>query len=128
MRRPERVRWACDRIRSRTLRPLVEHPACPPYTAAHMAYDLRRVRRKQLVERAPKSHAYHLASTGRHLALFATELYQRPLPRSGPAKRDTDRSPYWPPHGDNWTDKWPTLSPTYTSPPDSGRARLIWSE
>ena len=72
-------RWVCDPIRSRTLRPLVEHYLARPYTPGEMAYDLRRLCRKQILERLPHSHCYRLTPTGRQLALFTTKLYERAL-------------------------------------------------
>ncbi len=72
-------RWVCDPIRNRTLRPLVEHYLARPYMPGEMAYDLRRLCRKQILERLPHSHSYRLTPTGRQLALFTTKLYERAL-------------------------------------------------
>ncbi len=44
-----------------------------------MAYDLRRLLRKGLIERIPKSHRYLLTTRGRQLVLFCTRLYSRAL-------------------------------------------------
>ena len=36
-----------------------------PYTARQATYDLRRMRRKHLIERLPHSNRYQLTATGR---------------------------------------------------------------
>jgi hypothetical protein len=68
-------RWIRAGIRSRELRPLVEHHLARPYTPGQMAYDLRRLVRKGLLERLPKSHRYVLTQLGRQLVLFCSRLY-----------------------------------------------------
>ena len=40
-------------------------------------YDLRRLRRKGLVQRIPRSQRYELTSDGRRLAVFLTKTYTR---------------------------------------------------
>lgn len=72
-------RWIHDGIRSRDLRPLVEHHLARSYGHRQMAYDLRRLVRKGLLERIPKSHRYVLTALGRRLVLFCTRLYSRAL-------------------------------------------------
>jgi hypothetical protein len=72
-------RWVEQPIRSRTLRPLVARHLARPYSPGQMAYDLRRLRRKQLIERLPHSHSYRLTPSGRQLVLFSAKLYQRAL-------------------------------------------------
>jgi hypothetical protein len=72
-------RWLHDGIRSRDLRPLVEHHLARPYGHSQMAYDLCRLLRKGLIERIPKSHRYLLTTLGRQLVLFCTRLYSRAL-------------------------------------------------
>jgi hypothetical protein len=44
-----------------------------------MAYDLRRLLRKGLIERLPRSHRYRLTDLGRQLILFCTKLCSRVL-------------------------------------------------
>lgn len=49
----------------------------PDYTSAQMSYDLRRLRRKGLGERRPKSHTYILTALGAKVAIFFTKLATR---------------------------------------------------
>lgn len=49
----------------------------PGYTARQMTYDLRRLRRKGLIRRIPRSQRYQLTSDGRRLAVFLTKTYTR---------------------------------------------------
>jgi hypothetical protein len=51
----------------------------PGYTARQMTYDLRRLRRKGLIRRAPASHHYELTDHGRKIAVFFTKTYTRIL-------------------------------------------------
>ena len=51
----------------------------PGYTARQMTYDLRRLRRKGLIRRAPGSHHYELTDHGRKIAVFFTKTYTRIL-------------------------------------------------
>ena len=60
---------------ARDLRPLVEQHLARPYTMRQMAYDLRRLIRKDLLERLPGSNRYQLTALGRRLVLFAARLY-----------------------------------------------------
>ncbi|HEX2310474.1 MAG TPA: hypothetical protein VHH91_07135 [Vicinamibacterales bacterium] len=49
----------------------------PGYTARQMTYDLRRLRRKGLIERQPRTRRYTLTADGRRLAVFFTKTYTR---------------------------------------------------
>ncbi len=73
------VRWLHDGIRSREPRPLVEHHLAASYHQRQMAYDLRRLVRKGLRERVPKTHRYLLTELGRRLVIFCSKLYSRAL-------------------------------------------------
>ncbi len=61
---------------ARDLRPLVEQHLASPYTMRQMAYDLRRLIRKGLLERLPGSNRYQLTALGRRLVLFAARLHR----------------------------------------------------
>lgn len=50
-------------FRNRDIRPQVEALWGRPYSAAHMTYDLRRLRLKGLIHRIPKSTAIPLPAT-----------------------------------------------------------------
>ena len=73
--------WIMAGFRSRDLRPLIEHHLSRPYGMAQMAYDLRRLRRKQLIARVPRTFRYYLTPLGRRTVLFCTKLYNRALCR-----------------------------------------------
>jgi hypothetical protein len=60
---------------AKDLRPLVEQHLASPYTMRQMAYDLRRLIRKGLLERLPHSNRYQLTALGRRLLLFAARIY-----------------------------------------------------
>lgn len=47
------------------------------YTARKATYDLRRLRRKGLIERVPGSHTYRVTAHGRRIACFFTKLAAR---------------------------------------------------
>lgn len=49
------------------------------YTTRHATYDLRRLRRKQVITRIPGTHRYQLTSTGRAVAVLFTKAYGRIL-------------------------------------------------
>jgi hypothetical protein len=67
--------WVFAGFRARELRPVVElHLACD-YSMNQMAYDLRRLVRKGLLQRLPRSHRYQLTKDGRRWALLCTQLY-----------------------------------------------------
>ena len=75
------MRWVETAIRSRELRPLVAHHLAAPYGPRQMAYDLRRLVRKGLLSRIPKTHRYRLTALGQQLVLFCTKVYTRILCR-----------------------------------------------
>jgi hypothetical protein len=54
---------------------LLDHP----YNSRQATYDLRRLRRKRLLERIPKSHRYQLTQDGRRVAVLFTKAYGRLL-------------------------------------------------
>ena len=60
---------------ARDLRPLVEQHLAGPYSMRQMAYDLRRLIRKGLLERLPGSNRYQLTALGRRLILFAARRH-----------------------------------------------------
>jgi hypothetical protein len=49
------------------------------YTTRHATYDLRRLRRKGIVARIPKTHRYQLTPEGRAIAVLFTKAYGRVL-------------------------------------------------
>jgi hypothetical protein len=63
-------------LTNRSLRALVAG-FLPGYTARQMTYDLRRLRRKGLIRRIPRSQRYELTGEGRRLAVFFTKTYTR---------------------------------------------------
>jgi hypothetical protein len=65
-------------LTNKTLRELVAG-LIPDYTARQMTYDLRRLRRKGLIRRAPGSQRYELTDHGRRTAVFFTKTYTRIL-------------------------------------------------
>ena len=85
-------RWAAGDIRSAPLRALVEHLLGAPYGQRQMAYDLRRLVRKGLLERIPHTFRYRLTELGRRLVLFCVKLYGRILGR-GLARLDQAQVP-----------------------------------
>lgn len=50
-----------------------------PYNCRHATYDLRRLKRKGLISKIPKSHRYQLTSLGRSVAVLFTKTYGRVL-------------------------------------------------
>ena len=50
-----------------------------PYTSRQATYDLRRLRRKGLIERIPGHHRYHVTPLGRRVAVLFTKAYGRVL-------------------------------------------------
>jgi len=69
-------------ITNRGLRPLVAQLLGMPddqYTARQMGYDLRRLARKGLLHRPPRTLRYELSPFGRRVALFLTKLHVRIL-------------------------------------------------
>jgi hypothetical protein len=65
-----------DGFTNRTLRALITD-LIPDYNARQMTYDLRRLRRKGLIRRVPRSHRYQLTGHGRRTAVFLTKTYAR---------------------------------------------------
>ncbi|EQD34753.1 hypothetical protein B1B_17072 [mine drainage metagenome] len=74
--------WQVDGFRARDLQPLVAQHIGHPYTMAQMAYDLRRLGRKQLIERIPRTHAYRFTRAGLKLIVLCTKLHGRIFCRS----------------------------------------------
>jgi hypothetical protein len=64
---------------NRTLTRLVNDLLDGGYTGRHATYDLRRLRRKQLIERIPGSHRYLLTPLGRQVAVLFTKTHERVL-------------------------------------------------
>jgi len=50
-----------------------------PYTSRHATYDLRRLRRKRVIERIEHTHRYRLTPSGRAIAVLFTKAYGRVL-------------------------------------------------
>jgi hypothetical protein len=50
-----------------------------PYTSRQATYDLRRLKRKGLLDKVPRSHRYQLTSLGRRIAVLFTKTYGRVL-------------------------------------------------
>jgi hypothetical protein len=63
-------------LTNRTLRELIAG-LIPGYSARQMTYDLRRLRRKGLIQRIPHTQRYELTGEGRRLAIFFTKTYTR---------------------------------------------------
>lgn len=49
------------------------------YNSRHATYDLRRLRRKGLISKIPKSHRYQLTADGRRVAVLFTKAHDRVL-------------------------------------------------
>jgi hypothetical protein len=64
---------------NRSLRAQVAGLLGAPYSTSQMTYDLRRLRRKGLVQRQEHSHAYTLTPDGIRVAVFYTKVYKRVL-------------------------------------------------
>ena len=64
---------------NRSLTELVSALLGTPYTSRHATYDLRRLRRKQVIERLPGTHRYRLTPHGRAIAVLFTKAYGRIL-------------------------------------------------
>jgi hypothetical protein len=72
----------CHLITGFDNRALVQRMRClhdQGYTSRRATYDLRRLRRKQIIERVPGSHRYQLTATGRAVAVLFTKAYGRIL-------------------------------------------------
>jgi hypothetical protein len=61
---------------ARTLRPQIAE-LIGGYSTGQMTYDLRRLRRKGLIRRIPRSQRYELTAFGRRTAVFFTKTYVR---------------------------------------------------
>jgi hypothetical protein len=70
-------RWVFGGFYAKHLRPVVEHHLAAPYNIRQMAYDLRRLARKGLLERLPGCNRYQLTDLGRRLVAFCAQLYNR---------------------------------------------------
>ena len=64
---------------NRQLTELVATLLDQPYTARQATYDLRRLRRKGLIERLPHSNRYQLTPLGRRVMVLFTKTYGRVL-------------------------------------------------
>jgi hypothetical protein len=64
---------------NRSLRAQVAGLLGAPYRSAQMTYDLRRLRRKGLIRRQPRSNTYVLTTDGVRIAVFYTKIYGRVL-------------------------------------------------
>ncbi|HEV2985608.1 MAG TPA: hypothetical protein VGX46_14540 [Vicinamibacterales bacterium] len=81
-------------FRNRDLRAHVEALLGRPYTAAHMTYDLRRLRLKGLIHRIPTTHRYCATTYGLKVAFFYSKLYLRILrPQWNALLPDSDQLP-----------------------------------
>jgi len=65
-------------LTNRTLRELIAG-IIPGYSRTQMTYDLRRLRRKGLIRRVPRTQRYELTEFGRMIAVFFTKTYVRIL-------------------------------------------------
>ncbi|MGI8803091.1 MAG: hypothetical protein ACR2KV_13120, partial [Solirubrobacteraceae bacterium] len=63
-------------LTNRSLRELITG-LIPGYSSRQATYDLRRVRRKGLIRRIPRSQRYELTDEGRRIAVFFTKTYTR---------------------------------------------------
>lgn len=63
-------------LTNRTLRPQIAE-LIPGYTRGQMTYDLRRLRRKGLIRRLPRSQRYEITRFGRRTAVFFTKTHVR---------------------------------------------------
>jgi hypothetical protein len=64
---------------NRTLTRLMASLLDTGYTSRQATYDLRRLRRKQLIERLPHSNRYQLTVLGRRVAVLFTKAHGRIL-------------------------------------------------
>jgi hypothetical protein len=64
---------------TKTLTDLMSSLLDLPYTSRHATYDLRRLRRKALIERIEHTHRYRLTVRGRAIAVLFTKAYGRLL-------------------------------------------------
>ncbi len=66
-------------FRNRDLVQLVSALLGQPYSTRQATYDLRRLRRKDLIVRVPASHRYHLTPVGRAVAVLFLKAHGRML-------------------------------------------------
>jgi hypothetical protein len=66
------------------------------YGSRHATYDLRRLRRKQIIARIPGTHRYQLTATGRAVAVLFTKACSRILGPAWPPSIPGSRSPWLP--------------------------------
>jgi len=64
---------------NRSLRAQVAGLLATSYTSSQMTYDLRRLRRKGLIQRVPHTNTYALTYDGIRVAVFYTKVYGRLL-------------------------------------------------
>jgi hypothetical protein len=64
---------------NRSLRAQVAGLLATPYTSSQMTYDLRRLRRKGLIQRVPRTNTYVLTPEGIRVTVFYTKVYGRLL-------------------------------------------------
>jgi hypothetical protein len=64
---------------NRTLTDLMTNLLDTPYTNRQATYDLRRLRRKNIIERLPHSNRYQLTPLGRRVAVMFTKAHGRVL-------------------------------------------------
>lgn len=64
---------------NKTLTRLMATLTDQPYTSRQAIYDLRRLRRKQIIQRLPSSNRYQLTDKGRQIAVLFTKTYGRVL-------------------------------------------------
>jgi predicted MarR family transcription regulator len=64
---------------NRSLRAQVAGLLGDAYRPSQMTYDLRRLRRKGLIQRRERSHSYSLTPDGVRVAIFYTKLHRRLL-------------------------------------------------
>jgi len=67
----------CAGLTNASLRQLMAELFDPAYRTAQATYDLRRLRLKGLIVRAPGTHTYWVTSYGRRIATFLTKLAAR---------------------------------------------------
>lgn len=66
-------------FRNRTLASQVAEVLNEPYSSRQAAYDLRRLRRKGLILKVPRSQRYEVTSLGRRIAVLFTKTHGRVL-------------------------------------------------
>src|SRR6185437_2564039 len=64
---------------NRSLRAQIDGLIATTYSSSQMTYDLRRLRRKGLIQRIPRTNTYALTSDGIRVAVFYTKLQKRLL-------------------------------------------------